>query len=158
MYLVGSLFRSSVEWKDSTRLLRVGAGALSITVLFIMTFDWYAQLLTDDFGYFGYGGRGGEWIPFAIFFNLLFVGYLVFVMLRAIRFEEYEFAFTVVRMFALYFIVKYFTLFYDMFDTGLLLMVGGVLFIGAGWVLEKYRRVVIEYFKTTSAKDNPVLG
>jgi uncharacterized membrane protein len=153
MYFIGSLFRRVQAWEESTRLLRIGAGSISITILFVTTFDWYAQLLTNDWGLFR-SGDDGSWIPYAILFNIVFIIYLVFVMHRAIRFEEYEFAFTVVRMFMLYLIVKYFTLFYDMFQTGILMIGGGILFITAGWLLERYRKDIIEYFKQMAPKNN----
>ena len=90
---------------------------------------------------------GNNWEVASLFFNLFFIGFLVFAILRSVKFEEYNFAFSLVRLFALYLLVKYFTLFFDMFDTGLFFMIGGALFITGGWYMEKNRERLTEFMK-----------
>ena len=85
----------------------------------------------------------------SIALNLLFLGFLVFALARAVKHEEYAFAFSIVRLAGLYIVVKYFTLFYTMFDTGLLFMVGGVIFILGGWLLEKNKGLLTAHLKNS---------
>lgn len=147
LYSLGSAVRTLPSWQGSGRLLRVGAGMLAIVVLFITTFDEYAKEVTGV----TYNEPSG-WQGLAFVFNIVFIGFLVGVLWRAMRYEEYSFAFTVVRIFGLYLLVKYFTLFYDMMNTGIFFMVGGVLFILGGWLLERNRPALLSYLKDTTAR------
>lgn len=141
LYGIGSALRYVAAWALSSRVLRIGGGSLAATVLFITTFDFYAQAVI------GYENNASGWEMLAIVFNLGFVAFLVFVLMRALRYEEYNFAFSIVRLFGLYLFVKYCTLFYSMFDTAIFFLVGGVLFILGGWFLEKNKKHLTGYMK-----------
>jgi hypothetical protein len=142
LYAIGANLRYVSSWTDSSRILRIGGAGLASTILFVMTFGWYAQLITDN-------ARGGSahWGTLSFCFNILFVSFLIFTLIRAIKFEEYSFAFSIVRLFGLYLLVKYFTLFYSMFDTGIFFIIGGILFITGGWALEKKKNILIAYMR-----------
>jgi uncharacterized membrane protein len=142
LYAVGSGLRYVTLWADSSRFLRIGAAGLASTVLFVMTFGWYAQTIV------GHSYRNpGNWEVLSFAFNILFIGFLVFSLIRSIKFEEYSFAFSMVRLFGLYLLVKYFTLFYSMLDTGIFFIIGGVLFITGGWILEKKKDTLVAYMR-----------
>ena len=145
LYTIGVGLRSISSWSDSGRLLRIGGAGVAAVILFITTFDEYAQEIV------GHSYRNQvSWEGLAIIFNLVFVGFLSFALVRAIKFEEYNFAYTIVRFFGLYLLVKYFTLFYSMLDTGLFFILGGVLFIAGGWFLEKKKALLVDYLKQSS--------
>ena len=144
LYAIGGALRHVVSWSESGRLLRIGAGGLATAILFVMTFEWYAQMVVGSTY-----NNPGSWQLFSVALNLLFIGFLVFALVRSIKYEEYSFAFSIVRMFGLYLLVKYFTLFYSMLDTGLFFIVGGVLFITGGWLLEKKKDLLISYMRGT---------
>jgi uncharacterized membrane protein len=88
-----------------------------------------------------------SWMPFSIGLNVLFIGFLVFVLLKAFSYEENGLGFWVVRIFALYLLTKYVTLFSEMLDTGFFLIGGGLLFIGGAWFLEKNKANLIYLMK-----------
>ncbi len=145
LYFVGVTLRNAENWLSSGRLLRLGSAGLATTVLFITTFNFYARTVV---GYSYYNNQGANWHVFALFFNLLFIGFLVFALIRAVKHEEYAFSFTIVRVFGLYLLVKYITLFSSMLDTGLFFVLGGALFIAGGWVLEKNKNKLVSYMKS----------
>jgi uncharacterized membrane protein len=144
LYLVGSAMRNSAEWLESGQMLRISGASLASITFFIMTFEFYAQSVAGSTY-----ANPGSWEILSVVFNLLFIGYLIFAIVRSIKFEEYSFAFSLVRLFALYLLVKYFTLFYSMFDTGLFFIIGGVLFIAGGLFLEKKKDLLVSYMKGT---------
>lgn len=144
LYVVGASLRQLSAWQDGARLLRIGAAGLAATVLFITTFEEYARLIVG-----GTYRNPGNWELLSIVFNLIFIGFLVFALLRSVKFEEYSFAFSVVRLFGVYLLVKYFTLFYSMLDTGLFFIIGGILFIAGGWLLEKHKSRLVTYMQGT---------
>jgi len=144
LYLVGSAMRNSTEWIESGRMLRISGASLASVTFFIMTFEFYARSIIG-----GNYRSPGNWEIISVVFNLLFIGYLIFAIARSVKFEEYSFAFSLVRLFALYLLVKYFTLFYSMFDTGLFFIIGGVLFIAGGLFLEKKKDLLVSYMKGT---------
>jgi len=145
LYLIGVALRNAENWLSSGRLLRVGGASLATTVLFITTFDFYAQMIVG----YSYRNQGADWYAFALGFNIFFIGFLVFALIRSIKFEEYSFAFSIVRIFGLYLLVKYVTLFFSMLDTGLFFVLGGVLFIAGGWVLERNKKSLVSYMKSS---------
>lgn len=145
-YALGSLRRRSATWCEGARYLRLSAGASAATILFITTLEWYARIVVG--GDFVVDGTDNtDWVPVSIFLNLFFVGFLVFALVRAIRFEEYGFAFSVTRLFTVYLLVKYYTLFFSMMDTGLFFVIGGLLFIAGGITLERNRKLLVSYMK-----------
>ena len=148
LYAIGSGLRYVTSWSGSSRILRIGGAALASVVLFVMTFGEYAQVIID----YSYKNDPTNWMVLSLAFNALFVGFLVFALIRAIKFEEYIFAFSIVRLFGLYLLIKYFTLFYSMFDTGIFFMVGGILFITGGWALEKKKDMLVTYMKGSTHK------
>ncbi len=145
LYAVGSGLRQLTAWVDGGRLLRLGGAGLATSVLFVTTFEWYARLVVG-----GSWRSPGNWEPLSIVFNLIFIGFLVFALLRSVKFEEYSFAFSIVRLFGVYLLVKYYTLFYSMLDTGIFFIIGGALFIAGGWLLEKHKKLLITYMQGTS--------
>ncbi len=137
LYLTGVGLGYLSSWASSGRLLKIGGFGLASIILFATTFEWYAETITDS----------GDWEAISIALNIFFIGFLVFALIRTIKFEAYSFIFTIVRFFLLYLLVKYFTLFYSMFDTGLFFIIGGLLFIAGGWLLEKKKSLLIDYIK-----------
>ena len=105
------------------------------------TFEFYARLVTDT------SYRGSEWVPLSIIFNLLFIGFLVFVLVQAIKYQEERLVYGAVRMMFIYVIVKYYTLFSGILDTGLLFVVGGIIFIAGAWYLEKNKQKLMMLVK-----------
>lgn len=146
LYTIGGWLRYAASWIESGRILRIGAGGVASTVLFFMTFEWYARTVIGSTY-----RNPGNWETLSIALNLLFIGFLIFALIRSVKFEEYAFAFRIVRLFGLYLLVKYFTLFYSMMDTGLFFVIGGVLFITGGWLLEKKKDVLVAYMKGASS-------
>ncbi len=145
LYTLGNVLRYMQEWLESGRVLRIGSVALATLVLFVTTFEGYARELLG-----GYSATGdGSWVGLSIVFNILFIIFLFFAIVRATRFEEYALAFGLVRFFGIYLLVKYFTLFFSMMDTGLFFVIGGLLFIASGWLLEKKKTLLLAYMKGT---------
>jgi uncharacterized membrane protein len=142
LYAIGTGLRYVTSWADSSRLLRIGAAGLASIILFLMTFGWYAQVIVDH----SYRSPG-NWEILSFAFNILFIGFLIFALIRSVKFEEYSFAFSIVRLFGLYLLVKYFTLFYSMLDTGIFFIIGGILFITGGWILEKKKDTLVAYMR-----------
>ncbi len=83
----------------------------------------------------------------SIVFNLTFIGFMVFALFRSVKYEEYNFAFSVVRVAALYLFVKYVTLFSSMLDTGVFLIVGGLLFTFGARFLEKNKGKLVVFMR-----------
>lgn len=151
-YRVGTLLRYLPAWESGGRILRLWGGACAMVVLFITTFKEYAQIVVgfemyDYHGVYGGGDNYFSWVALSLALNFFFIGFLIFIVLRAARYEEYSFAFWVVRIMGLYLIVKYLTLFSGMIDTGLFLMLGGVIFIVGGWLLERRKDSLMAYMK-----------
>lgn len=142
MYAVGSGLRYIETWKSGGRILRIGGGVIAVIMLFITTFEEYAEAVI---GYHDYQGEMA--MILSIILNLFFIGFMVFAFFRAIKYEEYDFAFSVVRMAALYLFVKYVTLFSSMLDTGLFLIVGGLIFTLGARFLEKNKDTLVQYMK-----------
>ncbi len=155
LYVLGGILRTSQVWRESARWLRLGSASLAIMTLFIMTFEWYARIVTDA----GYYSTDVNWVPLSITLNLLFIGFLLFVLFRAFRYQEVQLGFNVVRIFGVYLITKYFTLFSGMLDTGLFMILGGALFVLGAWYLEKRKSFLIklmsEEFSHSSVSDTP---
>jgi len=143
LYMLGVLTRNSQKWLESSHVLRIGAGGLAVTVLFITTFEFYARAVTGS----DYGTMALHWIGVSLLLNIIFILFLLFVLLKAVKHEENGFAFSIVRLFGFYLLVKYFTLFYSMLDTGLFFIIGGIMFIAGGWVLERNKQWLINYLK-----------
>jgi uncharacterized membrane protein len=151
LYTVGASLRNVASWAGSARLLRIfGAWVASLT-LFVTTFGWYAQVILESVY-----DSSSNWIALSFALNIFFIGFLIFALVRSVKFEEYSFAFTIVRLFGIYLLVKYFTLFYSMFDTGIFFIVGGILFIVGGTFLEKKKSLLVSYMKgsTTPAQSH----
>jgi uncharacterized membrane protein len=148
MYLVGKSLRNSVVWGSGARVLRLLSASVATVTLFVTTFEFYARLVTDS------GYRESGWIPFSIVFNLFFIGFLVFVLVQAIKYQEERLVYGAVRMMFIYVIVKYFTLFSGILDTGLLFVVGGIIFIAGAWYLEKNKQKVMMLVQNTEASTN----
>lgn len=151
MYAIGGALRNVSLWEQGGRLLRIGGGIIASIMLFLMTFEWYARMVVSNNSHDYYRNYADpiSWQPLSIVLNLVFLGFLVFALFRATKYEEYQFAFSVVRLFGLYLLVKYFTLFYGMFETSLFFIVGGILFIAGGWFLEKNKNVLVQYMKSS---------
>ena len=144
VYVVASAFRHSEAWSDGLRLLRVSSGAVAGAVPFLTTFDVYARAVA--------GWDGGAWFIYSVLFNLLFIGYLLFALYRATRYEEQSFAFGILRLFGIYIVVKYITLFDSMFGTGMLFIGAGVLFIVGGWLLEKKKHLLFNLLRSAGTE------
>lgn len=153
MYAVGAALRSAAVWADSGRLMRLGGASIAVITLFVTTFEYYARAIVEgSYDPYSYTyTASADWQMLSIALNLFFIGFLVFVLFRATKFEEYGLAFTVVRVMGFYLLVKYCTLFYSMFDTGLFFIVGGVLFILGGWFLERNKKTFMSYMRSKSA-------
>lgn len=152
LYSVGTMVRFDPVWGSSARYLRLGAASLTVTTLFITTFDFYAKILMDTKLW---GSNDGSWIILAVVCNVTFIGFLLFVLFRAIKHEEMQLAVSVLRLFGIYLLVKYITLFSDMFDTGFFLILGGALFIGGAWALEKNKHALISRLRPEPTFENP---
>jgi len=158
MYFIGGGLRESITWLDSGRFLRIGAATTAVITLFFTTFEFYARVLVNEDSYSYYYGHQESftWMPISITLNLIFIGFLVFALFRAVKFEEYNFAFWVVRVAAIYLLVKYYTLFSTMLDTGLFFILGGIIFILGARNLEKNKTKLIEYLrKSYNNQQNP---
>lgn len=140
IYRMGTLLRYAGDWISSGRTLRLGGAMIAIVTLFITTFEEYAHAVLDTSYYYS------VFFP-SLGFNLFFVAFLVFVLLQAAKYEEYGLAMTCVRIFGLYLVVKFLTLFESMLDTGLFLIAGGVFFIIGALILEKNKHYLIDYMK-----------
>jgi len=147
LYGLSRLADSSKIWKKNSNLLRSFASWITTILLFITTFNWYSQELLG-YSYWSDAPQSNAWIVLAIVFNIVFILFLVFMGYIRIKNQEYRRAFGVVRIFALYLLVKYIVLFSDMFDTGLFMIIGGILFVGGGWYLEKKKSSLIELMKS----------
>lgn len=134
LYLVGKTLKNSVVWGSGARVLRFLSTSVATVILFVTTFEFYARLVTDS----GYEESG--WIPLSVAFNLIFIGFLMFGLVRAIKYQKEGLVYSTVRMVFIYVIVKYFTLFSGILDTGLLFVVGGIMFIAGAWYLEKNKQ------------------
>jgi hypothetical protein len=150
LYVLGHFFRNRSPWEGGARLLRFGSVGLATVTLFVTTFEEYAKAVLDyQYTYTTVWGElvtgSGElgWMVLSLGLNAVFIGFITLMMFVAVRYEEYGAAFTMVRVLALYLLVKYFTLFYSMFDTGLFFMLGGSLFIVGGWILERNRLTLL---------------
>lgn len=135
LYSIGAALRHSAVWGKSVRWLRLLSAPVATVTLFVTTFEFYAKTVLD----ISYRDPSSAWILLSVFLNFFFIGFLVFVLLRAFRYQEERLAFGVIRLLFLYLIVKYFTLFSDMFETGLLLIGGGILFISGAWYFERHK-------------------
>ncbi|MBP6881626.1 MAG: DUF2157 domain-containing protein [Candidatus Pacebacteria bacterium] len=142
MYAVGSGLRYVEAWRSGGRILRIGGGAIAVVTLFITTFEEYAQMVM---GYRDY--QEEQAMMLSIVFNLTFIGFMVFALFRSVKYEEYNFAFSVVRVAALYLFVKYVTLFSSMLDTGVFLIVGGLLFTFGARFLEKNKGKLVVFMR-----------
>jgi uncharacterized membrane protein len=140
LYAIGLLLRQSKNWIQTGSLLRKGGGSVALITLFITTFEFYARMIVG-----GTYRNPGNWEVLSIAFNVFFIGFMVFVLVRSIKFEEYDYAFSVVRLFGIYLFVKYITLFYSMLDTGLFFIIGGIIFITGGLFLEKKKDFIFSY-------------
>lgn len=149
MYLIGTSLRFSPVWSGGARGLRLMSASVASVTLFVTTFEFYARLVTDA------GYRSFSWVPLSIIFNLVFIGFMVYVLIKAFRHQEERLAVSVVRTLFIYVIVKYFTLFSDMLDTGILLIFGGVLFIGGAWYLEKNKSRLLALMRDEVAPAPP---
>ncbi|MCB9819564.1 DUF2157 domain-containing protein [Candidatus Nomurabacteria bacterium] len=143
LYLVGKSLRNSVVWGSGAGVLRLLSASVATVTLFVTTFEFYARLVTDS------GYRESGWIPLSIVFNLFFIGFLVFVLVQAIKYQEERLVYGAVRMMFIYVIVKYFTLFSGILDTGLLFVVGGIMFIAGAWYLEKNKQKLMVLMQNT---------
>jgi len=137
MYAVGKILRGSAVWESGARVLRLLSASVATVVLFLSTFELYARVVTDS----SYSST--DWVPLSIVLNLLFIGFLVAVLIQAIKHQEESLVYNVVRMMFIYIIVKYFTLFSGLLDTGVLFILGGILFIAGAWYLEKNKKRLI---------------
>lgn len=158
MYGLGTQLRNFKLWSGGGRFLRLTGVTLATVILYLMTFEFYARILTSSDNYYSYT-TNSYWMPVSVILNLLFIGFLVFCLLRAAKYEEYNFAFWVVRMSAVYIFTKYITLFSDMLDTGLFFVIGGLIFIFGGWFLEKNKKHLITYMKgdRSNGGENPYI-
>lgn len=150
MYIAGDAMRRMQNWIESGRFLRIGSGIIASTVLFFTTFEGYARSLLQPSSYLYTDSYNTNWIPLSLALNAFFIGFLMFAITRAIKYEEYTFAFSFVRFFGLYLMVKYVTLFSDMLSTGLFFVIGGILFITGGYILEKNKKTLIAYMKPST--------
>jgi uncharacterized membrane protein len=158
LYVLGHFFRRRSPWEGGARLLRFGSVGLAMVTLFVTTFEEYAKTVLDYrytytvlLGDQVTGSSELGWMVLSLGLNAVFIGFLSLMIFVAVRHEEFGAAFTVVRIFALYLLVKYFTLFYTMFDTGLFFMLGGLLFIVGGWILERNRAELLVLLGAPSA-------
>lgn len=149
MYWLGTVLRPLERWESGGRFLRLAGGTLATVMLYLMTFEFYARVVTNSGRYYDYYTytMNTTWMPVSILLNLVFLVFLVIALLRAAKYEEYNFAFWVVRMAAVYLFTKYITLFGEMLDTGLFFVVGGLIFIVGGWLLEHRKAQLIAFMK-----------
>lgn len=151
IYILGNAFRSSTVWEESARALRLMSASAATITLFFMTFEFYAREITDS-SYDEFG-----WVPLSIMFNLLFIAFMVFVLMQAFKHQEERVAMSAIRLLGFYLIVKYFTLFSDMLDTGTLMVFGGLLFIGGAWYLEKNKKVLMGMMRNGTPTPPPTV-
>jgi len=144
LYGLGSLLRQSMVWKASARVLRLMSAPLATATLFIMTFEFYARAILD----LNYRDPSIAWVPVSVILNLVFIGFAVFVLIRALRYQEERLAFNAVRVLGLYLVVKYFTLFSTMLETGLLMTLGGLIFISGAWYLERNKQRLLSLLRS----------
>ncbi len=147
LYVIGVSLRNSAVWGSGARVLRLLSASVGTVTLFITTFEFYARVVTDS------GYRDAGWIPLSIILNVLFISFLVFVLIQAVKHQEERLVYSVVRMMFIYLLVKYFTLFSTMLDTGILFILGGILFIAGAWLLEKNKHHLLMLVK---ADERPV--
>lgn len=146
-YQVGNLLRHVVAWATSARLLRLWAATVGSVTLFITTFEFYARLATGS-DLYSYGRTANnDWVPLMIILNITFILFLVFVLVRAYRYQEASLAVSTVRLFGIYLIAKYITLFSEMLDTGVFMILGGVLFISGAWFLERNKSYIVHLMR-----------
>lgn len=143
LFQIGNFTRYSKTWMESGQALRLGSASLAIITLFITTFEFYARVILDA----GYRSSDATWVPLSIILNLVFLGFLLYVMLRAFRYEENKLGFNIIRIFGIYLLVKYVTLFSGMLDTGLFMILGGLMFIAGAWYLEKKKDLLVSYMR-----------
>lgn len=143
LYTIGKALRNSPVWGKAVRILRLMSASIGSIVLFATTFEFYARAITNS------GYRDSGWIPLSIALNLFFIGFLVFVLVQAIKYQEENLVYNTIRMMFLYVIVKYFLLFGKMLDTGLLFIIGGIIFIAGGWYLEKNKHKLMTLMGNT---------
>jgi uncharacterized membrane protein len=135
LYFTGRLLNKSTVWGSSARVLMFLGISVGTLTLFVTTFEFYARFMTDSTSY-----GDLEWVPLSILFNIFFIAFLFFVLVQAIKHQEERLVYGAVRMMFIYIIVKYFTLFSEILDTGLLFVGGGVIFIAGAWYLEKNKK------------------
>ncbi|PHR90873.1 MAG: hypothetical protein COA69_14255 [Robiginitomaculum sp.] len=152
VYLVyaGVLYRlgkycgaKTVDWQHTGKFLRIIGAKLGIIMMFCTTFEFYAETLNDL----------GLRIPensLLLIFNLLFVAFLIFVLVKAIRAEAETVIGMVFFWFGLFIIVRYFDLFWNMLPTSLFFIAGGGVFIIGAYVLEKQRKKLLAGFDGNS--------
>lgn len=161
MYWLGAQLRHSEVWGSGSRFLRITGATVATFILYLMTFEFYARVVTSSDRYYDYYSytANTSWMPISIALNIGFIIFLVIALLRATKYEEYNFAFWVVRMAAVYLFTKYITLFSTMLDTGLFFVVGGLIFIVGGWLLENRKAQLIAFMKGASQErgQNPYL-
>jgi uncharacterized membrane protein len=152
LYVLGKLLRNSTVWGSGARILRLMSASVGTVVLFVTTFEFYARIITDA------GYRDSGWIPLSIIFNLLFIGFLVFVLIQAIKYQEERLVYGVVRAMFIYLIVKYFTLFSGILSTGILFVIGGIIFIAGAWYLEKNKKGLMVFMQHTESMPSVVMN
>lgn len=143
MYRVGAKVRYSEMWTESGRWLRLSGAGIASTILFVTTFEFYARLVTNA----SFFNDSSEWILWSLVFNLIFIAFLVFALFRSVAFEEYSFAFSIVRLAMIYVVLKYITLFGTILHTGVFLILGGILFVSLGVLVEKKKGAIENFMR-----------
>lgn len=133
----------TVDWKNTGKYLRILGAKLGIIAMFVTTFSFYGEAVKDIGLNIPLGGS-------RLIFNLVFIGFLIFVLVKAIRNESESVISMVFFWFGLFILVRYFDLFWKMLPTSLFFIAGGIIFMGGAFLLEKQRKKVLANFD----KDN----
>lgn len=135
IWVLSRFVKATQTYKSSSEILKGLSGKVLTIFLYITTFRWYADLLIDS-EHFG-SNPSNLSITISIVLNLIFLGYLARAARAQVTAEEYSSAYGIVRIFMIYLLTKYITLFGGMLDTGIFLVLGGAIFVGGAIYFEK---------------------
>src|SRR5690606_36812316 len=94
-YRIGGALRHHEVWGESGRVMRLAAGDVSTSILFVTAFSFYAEMVVDAFGW----DRSFE-MPLSFFLNIFYIIFQLFVLVRAYQNEEDSAATMVIRWFS----------------------------------------------------------
>ncbi|KKR72802.1 MAG: hypothetical protein UU81_C0015G0003 [Microgenomates group bacterium GW2011_GWC1_41_8] len=86
---------------------------------------------------------------FTYLFNILYIGLTLVVLLVGYKREDMRLVNNGVFFTSIYIVVRYFDLFWDLFDRSIFFMLGGILLVGGGFILESQRRKLKKQFTSS---------